>query len=250
MGCTSLANITLPTSITNIKKSAFQSCTTLTTISLPNIPKIKPSTFLECTALTSVTNPSSVTVIGESSFQGCTISLPDITEIKGSTFIGCQSLKTIAIPSTVTTLGANVFQDCNVLAIIVDKSTVFQTVGNNAFHNVDQTNCKLYVPVGAVPTYKSNANWVTFSNIVEYTISGVVLMDYNLKISVENSKLNIVGNKTIKSVEIISFDGKTISREQFNYSSCSINTKIKKAVIAKIYYQDGSSQTTKIVESK
>ena len=57
----------------SICPSAFEGCTALTSVTIPNsVTTIGYDTFRGCTALTSVTIPNSVTSIGGSAFSGCT----------------------------------------------------------------------------------------------------------------------------------------------------------------------------------
>ena len=57
----------------SICPSAFEGCTALTSVTIPNsVTTIGYDTFMGCTGLTSVTIPNSVTKIGSSAFSGCT----------------------------------------------------------------------------------------------------------------------------------------------------------------------------------
>ena len=59
--------------VTVIGRNAFQLCTTLTSVTIPEgVTTIGRSAFYACTALASVTVPASVTSIERSAFQGCT----------------------------------------------------------------------------------------------------------------------------------------------------------------------------------
>ena len=59
--------------VTTIGESAFESCTSLTSVTIPSsVTTIGISAFSDCTSLTSVTIPSSVTTIGNWAFEGCT----------------------------------------------------------------------------------------------------------------------------------------------------------------------------------
>ena len=61
------------TGLTSIGFKAFQGCTSLTSVMIPEgVTSIENEAFDNCTSLTSVTIPSSVTSIGSSAFSGCT----------------------------------------------------------------------------------------------------------------------------------------------------------------------------------
>jgi len=78
-GCTSLASITIPDSVTGIGNDAFSGCTSLPGITIPNnVISIGDSAFNGCTSLTGVTIPDSVTSISNVAFSGCT-SLTSVT---------------------------------------------------------------------------------------------------------------------------------------------------------------------------
>lgn len=89
--------------IISIANEAFRSCSSLTTINLPDsLTSIEGYAFVYCNSLTSISLPDSLTSIGSSAFQGCssltTINLPDsLTSIGGSTFHNCNSLENVTI---------------------------------------------------------------------------------------------------------------------------------------------------------
>ena len=102
-GCTSLTNINIPNTVTTIDRYAFYNCSGLTSLTIPNsVTTIGQSAFSSCYGLTSLTIPNSVTDIGESAFYGCS-GLTSLTienydsEIKTNAFDGCKSVKELCI---------------------------------------------------------------------------------------------------------------------------------------------------------
>ena len=71
--CTGLTEITIPDSVTVIGGYAFQYCTELTSVTFGNsVTIISTGAFQMCTGLTSIIIPDSVTDISERAFSGCT----------------------------------------------------------------------------------------------------------------------------------------------------------------------------------
>ena len=93
-----LAECTIPDSVTSIVGWAFDGCASLTSVAIPNsVTSIGYCAFDGCTSLTSVTIPDSVTSIGDYAFCDCTsltsVTIPDsVTSIGDNAFLGCESL--------------------------------------------------------------------------------------------------------------------------------------------------------------
>ena len=121
--CTSLTSIEIPNSVTSIGIEAFRD-SSLTSIELSNsVTSIGRSAFSGCTSLTSVAIPDSVTSIDSSAFSGCTsltsVEIPNsVTEIVFCAFSHCKSLANIEIPDSVTSIGGGAFFDCTSLTCV------------------------------------------------------------------------------------------------------------------------------------
>ena len=124
-GCTGLTSVTIPNSVTSIESCAFWGCTGLTSVTIPNsVTSIESCAFWGCTGLTSITIPNSVTSIGEHAFYHCTgltsVTIGNsVTSIGGSAFSGCTGLASITIGNSVTNIGEYAFDGCSGLTTIV-----------------------------------------------------------------------------------------------------------------------------------
>lgn len=94
--------ITFDRDIVILTESAFEGCTTLASVSLPeSICAMQEATFAGCDALTDIKLPSSVIRIGDFAFYGCSslthITMQDTTTVGVSAFEGCICLTKIDV---------------------------------------------------------------------------------------------------------------------------------------------------------
>lgn len=124
--------------VTNIGNNAFNGCSDLTSVTIPNsVTNIGDDTFYKCSGLTSVTIPNNVTSIGRSAFDGCS-ALTSVTIGSGVTWIGnaafrsCSSLKSVIIPDCVTSIGESAFRNCsNLTSLSIGRN--LSVIGKHAF---------------------------------------------------------------------------------------------------------------------
>ena len=136
--------------MTTIEYGAFEGCSGLTSINIPNsVTTIDYWAFENCSGLTSITVDtdnanfsSSEGVLFDKSQQILILcpggkkgeyNIPNsVTTIRGCAFSGCSGLTSINIPNSVTTIGENAFENCSGLTSINIPNSV-TTIGNGAF---------------------------------------------------------------------------------------------------------------------
>lgn len=210
-GCKSLAGLTIPNTVYEIKESAFEmsglteivipnsvmevdgmvfyGCRSLAHVTLSeNMQVIKDRTFLQCIALTSLITPENLTGIGYSAFEGCRgladLTLSNVYRIEDNAFANCTGMKKISC-LTVTP------PEC----------------GNFVFNGVDKETCTLFVPEEVAEVYKRTYPWSEFLLInaatgVDAPVSSIDFAKkiFNLngvQLTEPQSGLNIINGKAV-----------------------------------------------------
>ena len=139
-GCSGLTSITIPNSVTSIGSNAFYNCSGLTSVTIPNsVISIGDHVFENCTGLTSVTIGYSVTSIGSKAFSGCSgltsVTIPNsVTSIRWKAFENCSGLTSVTIPNSVTGIGDSAFSGCTGLTSVTIPNSVI-SIGDYVFEN-------------------------------------------------------------------------------------------------------------------
>ena len=136
--CSSLTSVTIPNSVTSIGKWAFYR-SGLTSITIPNsVTSIGNNVFSDCYGLTSVTIGSGVTTIEYGAFFNCSgltsITIGNsVTSIEYEAFHSCYGLTSVTIPNSVTSIGYNAFKYCDGLTSVTIGNSV-TSIGHGAFY--------------------------------------------------------------------------------------------------------------------
>ena len=145
-GCSGLTSITIPNSVTSIGERAFSGCSGLTSVTIPNsVTSIGDYAFYKCSSLTSVTIGNSVTSIGDGAFCYCpsltSVTIPNsVTSIGNSAFEICYSLTSVTIGNSVMSIGERAFYDCLSLTSVVWNAKNCADFSSAPFYNISSYN--------------------------------------------------------------------------------------------------------------
>ena len=143
-GCTSLESITIPESVIEIGSSAFGNCSGRLTINSKIVEtdytynNCPSSNWLQNSKFTELILGDNIEKIGERAFSQCntltSVTIPNsITSIGNDAFLRCTSLTSVTIPDSVTTIGEAAFSRCDSLTSVTIPNSV-TTIGTSAFY--------------------------------------------------------------------------------------------------------------------
>ena len=124
--------------VISIGENAFKDCTTLASITLPSsVKSIGANAFYGCKSLVSISIPNSVESIGSNAFCGCesltSINIPfSVKSIEHQAFPFCPSLTTVSFDGIAPTFGDGVFFGNNLKYIVVQNNQVDNYKNNGA----------------------------------------------------------------------------------------------------------------------
>lgn len=153
--------------VTSIGEYAFRDCTSLTNVTIPSsIREIKSFAFYNCTAINALTLPTGITELGMGAFEGCSaltqMTIPaGISVVEDELFYGCSAMKVVVLPPSITAIGENAFTRCTSLLSVYLQATTAPSCEMNAFDKVDRTWCTLYIPKGSA-SYQQEGVWKDF----------------------------------------------------------------------------------------
>lgn len=196
--------ITFEGYVTKIGDYAFNDCTMLTSVTIPDsVTEIGIGAFRACSSLTFVTIPDGLTTIGIYAFNACSslklfsgkiassdgrcliingelkafapagltrYSIPwGVTSIDYGTFHGCTNLTSVVIREDVTTIEDYAFYYCTSLTSVYCNPTTPPSLGVHVFDHAASGSyeiipCNIYVPANSVEAYKTSMYWKKYAS--------------------------------------------------------------------------------------
>ena len=130
--CKSLTSITIPDGVTTIGETEFADCQSLVSITLPDsVTSIGSFAFYDCRSLESIIIPQGLKILSSSAFGYCyslkSVTIPDgVTNIHDRVFESCTGLESVTIPHSVTEIYYYAFDNCKKLTSITYTGTTAQ----------------------------------------------------------------------------------------------------------------------------
>ncbi len=217
-------SIVLEEGAKGIADNAFDGCSGLTAIEIPNsVTNVGNSAFRECTGLTAVEIPNSVMSIGNSAFSGCTgltaIEIPNsVTSIGDHAFLSCIRLTSIDIPNSVLTIGNYAFFQCRDLTTVTANNEVPISIKHDVFSTAQYAT--LYVPEGSIDAYKTASVWKYFKEIkaINVSVTGITLNESTINFNLIGETMQLTA--TVLPIEATN---KNVNWTSANSNICTVS---------------------------
>ena len=214
---TPIVSITLPNTIEKIEEKAFEGCTSLTTVTLPQNPNFRTialSTFEGCNHLTQIDIPDSVKEIEKFAFADANlteIKFPaELFEIKEQAFAGNPNLKHITLPKTISHISTGAFMQTGLQTVTLNGTEPPRL----SFPKGDvqlqrkgapfpfETLVDIVVPREATNTYRvEKADWTPYKRYINRKIAFTPLRLEKTEVTVKEGEIqafSIYGSKRYK----------------------------------------------------
>ena len=171
--CTNLVSIKIPNSVTKIENYAFDGCSGLKKVIVPDI-----AAWCNINMGNNTSNPLyyATHLYADENTEITDLAIPDgVTRIGYNTFINCIALTSVKLPKSLTEIGNYAFAGCRLTSLTVEATdplplSTTAITPNWVYVNTGDCGVKLFVPLGCKSSYENAEVWKTFREIVEYIL--------------------------------------------------------------------------------
>lgn len=174
--CTNLTTITLPEEVTIIADGAFNNCKNLQEIFMgEKLESVGEYAFSKCSSLSIVNFPTSLKNIKAAAFADCAnltyvLFHEGLENIGKMAFYNCGNIIGVQLPSTLTTIGEQAFKECVNLDVVMNDSQLPIQLGSTDYGYVayyatqiipdpQDTKCE-EIRTTSPSCYRDGENWV------------------------------------------------------------------------------------------
>ncbi len=171
--------VTFDAKVTSIGPNAFQGCTKLTEITVPNhIGEIGMGAFKDCTALAKVQLSERLRVVRMNAFENCVglteVTLPGyVAVIEGEAFKGCANIAKMVVPESMRKINGNSFEGCDKLVIYGGAKSFAQRFADDfrfGFVEIETKPVKVIANVESKAKKKVKLSWWSAAKTKGYVI--------------------------------------------------------------------------------
>ena len=210
--------------VTALPTSAFESCSTLQSVKLPEgVVEIGDKAFMNCSKLTKITLPNSLTKIGNSAFTGC-VMLEQITlgsnlaSIGNYAFAACNSLQSVNLPESLTHIGEGAFGGNTTVDYPTKFKVVYKTTAATPIEIDEQV---------VSHTLKNGVGTIVFGKIVTKIDTWFQYNDQITEVTLPESVTTIAGSafEGCYNLASINFPSGLTSIDNYAFKNCKLLTK-------------------------
>jgi hypothetical protein len=173
-----LVSIVIPDAVKNIGSAAFFECYSLSTVKMSaNVEYIDINAFNGCSKLTALELPNTITTIRLGALNGSgvkSVVIPEKLEyLEDGVIRNCTQLESVTLPKNLSSIYQYNFNDCGNIKTIKCYNPVPPTLANSKFTDSEYFNATVYVPASSVTAYQNADGWKTFWNIKPLEETGI-----------------------------------------------------------------------------
>ena len=241
-GCTGLTSISVASGntkyhsagnclIETATKTLILGCKTSIIPAEGSVKRIANYAFEYCTGLTSITIPDSVTSIGEGVFSGCSgltsIVLPNsVTSIGSDAFYNCTGLTSVTIGNGVTSIGNHAFSNCYRLIEVYNKSALSITAGSSSNGDVARYAKNVYTNEGGSKLTTDENGYVIYTDGTEKILVAYAGTETELILPSDITQIHNYAFYECSGLTSITIPDSVTSIGGSAFSGCSNLTKI------------------------